>query len=74
MVNKRWCEGRVQGRGVLRKKSFSSFTRCSRRIFLYVDGLLDDGRDGVMFLFAFPRLPVLANPPGQADQQLCSVT
>ena len=56
MVNKRGCEGRVQGRGVLRKKSFSSFTRCSRRSFLYVDGVLDDGRDGVMFLLALRRL------------------
>ena len=56
MVNKRGRKGRVQGRGVLRKKSFSSFTRCSRRSFLYVDGVLDDGRDGVMFLLALRRL------------------
>ena len=56
MVNKRGREGRVQGRGVLRKKYFSSFTRCSRRSFLYLDGVLDDGRDGVMFLLALRRL------------------
>ena len=56
MVNKRGREQRVQGRGVFRKKSFSSFTRCSRRRFLYVDGVLDDGRDGVMFLLALRRL------------------
>ena len=31
---------------------FLSFTRCSRGSFLYVDGVLDDGRDGVMFLLA----------------------
>ena len=49
MVNKRGREGRVQGRGVLRN-FFSSFTRCSRRSFLCVDGVLDNGRDGVMFL------------------------
>ena len=56
MVNKRGREGRVQGRGVLRKKSFLSFTRCSRRSFSYVDGVLDDGRDGVMFLLALRHL------------------
>ena len=50
MVKKRGREGGVQGGGVHRKKTFSSFTRCSRRSFLYVDGVLDDGRDGVMFL------------------------
>ena len=54
-MKKRGDEGRVQGRGVLRKFS-SSFTRCSRRSFLYLDGVLDDGRDGVMFLFASRRL------------------
>ena len=31
---------------------FLCFTRCSRRSFLYVDGVLDDSRDGVMFLLA----------------------
>ena len=31
---------------------FSCFTRCSRRSFLYVDGVLDGGGDGVMFLLA----------------------
>ena len=51
MANKRGHEGRVQGRGVLRI-FFSCFTHCSRRSFLYVDGVLDDGRDGVMFLLA----------------------
>ena len=56
MVNKRGREGRVQGRGVLRIKSFSSFTRCSRRSFIDVDGVLDDGRDGVMFLLALRHL------------------
>ena len=56
MVNKRGREGRVQGRGVRRKFFFSSFKRCSRRIFLYVDGVLDDGRNGVMFLSALQRL------------------
>ena len=56
MVNKRGREGRVQGHGVLPKQSFSSFTRCPRRSFLYVDGVLDDGRDGVMFLLALRRL------------------
>ena len=55
MVNERGREGRVKGRGVLRN-SFSSFTRCSRRRFLCVDGVLDDGRDGVMFLLALRRL------------------
>ena len=35
---------------------FLSFTRCSRRSFLYVDGVLDDGREGVMFLLALWRL------------------
>ena len=55
MANKRRREGRVQGRGVLRNL-FSCFTRCSRRSFLYVDGVLDDGRDGVMFLLALRRL------------------
>ena len=49
MVNKRGREGRVQGR-------FSSFTRCSRRSFLDVNGVLDEGRDGVMFLLALRRL------------------
>ena len=38
------------------EKEFSCFTRCSRRSFLYVDGVLDNGRDGVMFLLALPRL------------------
>ena len=56
MVNKGGRDGRVQGRGVLRKKSFLSFTRCSRRSFLYVEGVLDDGREGVMFLLALWRL------------------
>ena len=35
---------------------FSSFTRCSRCSFLYVDGVLDGGRDGVMFVLALQRL------------------
>ena len=55
-MNKRGREGRVQGRGVLRKKSFSSFTRCSRRSSLYVDGVLDDYRDGVVSLLVLRRL------------------
>ena len=57
-MNERGRERRVQGRGVLRKKNvfFSSFTRCSRRSFLYVDGVLDDGRDGVVFLLGLRRL------------------
>ena len=55
MVNKGGREGRVQGRGVLRKL-FLSFTRCFRRSFLCVDGVLDDCRDGVMFLLALQRL------------------
>ena len=40
MANEKGREGRVQGRGVLRKKKISCFTRCSRRSFLYVDGVL----------------------------------
>ena len=57
MANKRGHDGPVQGRGLLRKLFFhSSFTRCSRRSFLYVDGVLEDGRLGVMFLFALRRL------------------
>ena len=35
---------------------FSRFTRCSRRSFLYGDGVLDDCRDGVMFVSALRRL------------------
>ena len=42
MAKKRGPEGRVQGRGVLRKNA--------PRSLLYVDGVLDDCRDGVMFL------------------------
>ena len=38
------------------ENSFSSFTRCPRRSFLYVDGELNDGRDGVMFVLALRRL------------------
>ena len=55
MAKKRGREGGVQGRGVLRN-FFSCLTRCSRRIFLYVDGVLDDGRDGVIFLLVLRRL------------------
>ena len=55
MMNKRGREGRLQGHGVLHKR-FSCFTRCSRRSFHYVDGVLDDSRDGVMFLSALRRL------------------
>ena len=55
MVNQRGREGRVQGCGVL-QKLFWSFTRCWRRNFLYVDGVLNDSRDGVMFLLALRRL------------------
>ena len=55
MVNKRGLEGRSQGRGVL-ANFVSSLTRCSRRSFPYVDGVLDDDRDGVMFLLALRRL------------------
>ena len=55
MVNKRGREGRVQGRGVLRE--FTSSSTCSsQRSFLYVDGVLDECRDGVMFLLALRRL------------------
>ena len=56
MVKKKGGEGRVQGRAVPRKLFSSSFTRCSRRSFLYLDGVLDDGRDGVVFLLALRRL------------------
>ena len=42
----------MQGRGALRKE-FSSFTRCSRRIFLCVDGELGDEGHGVIFLLMY---------------------
>ena len=45
----------MQGRGVL-GKIFSSFTRCSRRIFLCVDGELDDEGHGIVFLLTLRRL------------------
>ena len=50
MVKERGREGRVQGCGVL-LKFFFCFTRL-----LYVDGVLENGRDGVMFLSALQRL------------------
>ena len=56
MVRKRGLEGRVQRRGVLGNCFLSSFTRCLRRSFLYVDGVLDDGTDDVMFLLALRHL------------------
>ena len=45
----------MQGRGVL-QKDFSSFTRCSRRSFLCVDGELGDEGYGVIFLLTLRRL------------------
>ena len=46
---------RVQGRGVLRK-DFSSFTRCSQRSLLCVDGELGYKGYGVLFVLALRRL------------------
>ena len=46
---------RVQGDGVLRK-TFSSFTRCSRRSFFCVDGVIGDEGHGVLFLLTLRRL------------------
>ena len=46
---------RAKGRGVLEK--FSCFTRCSRRVFLCVIGVLDDVGGGVMFVRALQCLP-----------------
>ena len=46
---------RGQGRGVLRKH-FSSFTRCSRRCFLCVDGELGNDEHRVMLLITLRRL------------------
>ena len=55
MVNKEGVRKRVQGRGVLRKE-FSSFTRCSRRSFLCLDGELGNERQGVIFPLTLRRL------------------
>ena len=49
MILKEGVRKRVQGCGALQKK-ISSFTRCSRRSFLCVDGVLGDKGHGVMFL------------------------
>ena len=38
------------------RKFFSSFTRCSGRSFLCVDGVLGDKGHGVIFLFTLRRL------------------
>ena len=38
------------------EKHFLSFTRCSQRSFLYVDGVLDDSKDGAVLLLALLRL------------------
>ena len=56
MVNKRGREGASTGARLVTKFFFSSFTRCSRRSSLYVDGLLDDKRHVVMFVLALRRL------------------
>ena len=45
----------MQGRSVLRK-FFFSFTCCSRRSFLCVDGQLSDEGHGVLFLLTVRRL------------------
>ena len=45
-----------RGASCFEKDFFLSFTRCSRRSLLYVDGVLDDIRNGVMFLLALRRL------------------
>ena len=39
-----------------KENKFPSFTRCSRRSFPYVDGVLDRGKDSVMFMLALRRL------------------
>ena len=55
MVNKRGREGARAGAWRVRK-IFSSFTRCSRRSFLCVDGELGDDRHRVMLLLTLRRL------------------
>ena len=55
MENKRKREGVSTGERRLRK-SFLTFTRCSRRVLLCVDGLSDDQGHGVMVLLALQCL------------------
>ena len=56
MVNKRGCKVVSAGVRLVTKKISSSFTRCSRRSFLCVDGVLGDDRHSVMFLSTLRRL------------------
>ena len=55
MENKRASRGESVGAWRLRK-SFSSFTRCTRRSFLCVRGTMSYGRHGVMFVLSLRHL------------------
>ena len=56
MVKKRGREEASAGVRRVTKKNVSSFTRCSRRSFLCLDGVLGDKGHSVMFLLTLRRL------------------